>query len=56
MFGKSDRALSVFSLSSSHRGWHGIIHRGVISGILDDIFARYYYSAGSKVIPLTEIL
>lgn len=53
---QGDTLLSVFSLSSSHRVWHGIIHGGVISGILDDIFARYCYSAGSKAIPLTKML
>jgi acyl-coenzyme A thioesterase PaaI-like protein len=48
--------LSVFSLDLNHMGWHGIIHGGIISGVFDDIFARYCYSEGAGAIPLTKML
>jgi ubiquinone/menaquinone biosynthesis C-methylase UbiE len=50
-----DKLLSVFSLASNHMGWHGIIHGGIISGMFDDIFARYCYSEGAEAITLTKM-
>jgi hypothetical protein len=51
-----DTLLSVFSLDSNHMGWHGIIHGGIVSGVFDDIFARYCYSESAGAIPLTKLL
>jgi hypothetical protein len=51
-----DTLLSTFSLNSSHMGWHGIIHGGITSGIIDDLFAQYCHLEAPRLFALTKTL
>jgi acyl-coenzyme A thioesterase PaaI-like protein len=51
-----DTLLSTFSLTSCHMGWHGIIHGGITSGIIDDLFAQYCNLEAPGLFALTKTL
>jgi SAM domain (Sterile alpha motif) len=54
--GNGDTLVSMFSLTSHHMGWPGIIHGGITSGIFDDIFAHYCHIGTPELFPLTKKL
>jgi hypothetical protein len=37
-------------------GWHGIIHGGITSGIIDDLFAQYCHIEAPELFALTKML
>lgn len=51
-----DTLLLIFSLTSRHISWRNIIHGGITSGMLDDIFAYYCYIESPELFPLTKML
>lgn len=47
---EGDEYVTYFTPRKEHQGWHGIVHGGIISTVLDEVMARSVYTAGHNAV------
>ncbi|MBP2650880.1 MAG: ThioeSPTERase superfamily protein [Firmicutes bacterium] len=43
---QDNKYIAEFTPGAEHQGYDGVVHGGIISTLLDEIMARYYYAKG----------